>query len=337
MGVLPAWVLRLRGAARGARSAVWLLAALLVACSGEVETPGEALRVFGNTLPEAYVNEAYDAPVRAVGGLRPYTFELTRGSLPPGITLEGGVLRGAPSETGTYSFTVSVSDANLSRTFQEYTLRVTEPPPPRLVVEAPATEVRAPVTLRVSVEDARALRALRTRISWDGGRFELVPGSVRAAGSALAVFSESGPGWLQLDLAALAAVIDGTRRVVTFQLAPRAPAPLRLDTATEFLQATGATFEEAVAGNRSVRAGAASAGPGGAGSEGGAPGGGGDTTGGEGAPGEQGGAGGGAEDRTEPAPGPEAGEADGSASDELPGGEQTEEQMEEAQDQEGAE
>jgi hypothetical protein len=59
-------------------------------------------------------NVAYSATLAATGGTLPYTWSITSGSLPTGLTLTAstGAISGTPSGTGTSSFTVQVADAN---------------------------------------------------------------------------------------------------------------------------------------------------------------------------------------------------------------------------------
>src|SRR5690554_2068327 len=109
-----------------ARAAATLL--VLAACAGEMNTPGEALRLLNPNMEPAFSGETYRESLRPAGGLRPYTFQLESGTLPPGLELDGGVIAGTPTEVGSYSFTISVSDANLSSTFLEHTIRVSEVP-----------------------------------------------------------------------------------------------------------------------------------------------------------------------------------------------------------------
>ena len=223
------------------------LALVLTACGGAVETPGEPLRMLREALPEAFIGEPYQATLRAAGGLRPFTFELSEGELPPGIDLASGALVGVPTELGTYAFTVTVSDASLNTTFEEYTLRVAEVPPPGIAFNAPDTEVQRPVTLR-AVVTGRDLRAVRTVTSWDPERFELVEGSFTHAAD-LAALTDAAPGRLQVDLAALGEAIDGDRQVFSFVLAPIEVAPrLTLRNQTEFLAAGRHFWMEATEG-----------------------------------------------------------------------------------------
>jgi hypothetical protein len=58
------------------------------------------------------VGVAYSQPVAASGGSSPYTWALISGSLPPGLTLSAaGLISGTPTTTGTYTFTVEVTDS----------------------------------------------------------------------------------------------------------------------------------------------------------------------------------------------------------------------------------
>ena len=63
-------------------------------------------------LANGIVDVAYSATLTASGGITPYTWSITSGSLPPGLTLNSGTITGTPTTVGTYSFTVQVSDAS---------------------------------------------------------------------------------------------------------------------------------------------------------------------------------------------------------------------------------
>ena len=65
-----------------------------------------------STLPNGQVGSAYSQSITASGGTAPYTFAVTAGSLPPGMTLgAGGLLSGTPSASGPFSFTITATDA----------------------------------------------------------------------------------------------------------------------------------------------------------------------------------------------------------------------------------
>lgn len=213
--------------------------ALLAGCTGDMATRGEALRLVGQDLPTAVLLEPYEGQLHAVGGLRPYTFTLVGGALPDGLTLENGVLRGIATEAGSFAMTIEVSDANLSRVSQEYTLQVGAPPPPRFALVAPQTEVRGPVTLRARLEDARLTTAVRALVTWDPDRFEL-EGEPKASRRNVALLWRSGPGELQVDLAALGATLGGDVELFGFTLTPRtAPDTVALRYEVEVMTGSG--------------------------------------------------------------------------------------------------
>jgi Putative Ig domain len=68
--------------------------------------------VVPGNLPGASLNESYDTSLQPAGGLGPYSYSITAGSLPPGLTLlPDGEITGPPSADGTSTFTVSVTDS----------------------------------------------------------------------------------------------------------------------------------------------------------------------------------------------------------------------------------
>jgi hypothetical protein len=75
-----------------------------------VTTP--ALAVTTTALPAGTVGTAYSQTLAASGGTTPYTWTVTTGTLPAGLTLAtNGVLSGTPTAYGTNTFTVQAKDA----------------------------------------------------------------------------------------------------------------------------------------------------------------------------------------------------------------------------------
>jgi hypothetical protein len=73
-------------------------------------SPIPALSLIGS-LPNATLGVAYTQTLVATGGLKPYTYSLTAGSLPPGLSLSAtGTISGTPTAVGASSFTVTVTD-----------------------------------------------------------------------------------------------------------------------------------------------------------------------------------------------------------------------------------
>ena len=71
-----------------------------------------ALVITSTTLPDATEFQAYSQQLQASGGTTPYTWSVSAGTLPAGITLSSqGLLSGTPSVSGAFSFTVQAVDS----------------------------------------------------------------------------------------------------------------------------------------------------------------------------------------------------------------------------------
>ena len=70
------------------------------------------LTVTPASLPNAVVGSPYSETFTAVGGVSPYTFRISSGSLPAGLILsQAGILTGRVTGIGSASFTVEIDDA----------------------------------------------------------------------------------------------------------------------------------------------------------------------------------------------------------------------------------
>lgn len=77
-----------------------------------VSAPTITLSPASGTLPAATFGSAYSQSLSASGGMAPYLYSVTSGSLPAGLTLSGDTITGTPTTSGTFSFTVTATDAN---------------------------------------------------------------------------------------------------------------------------------------------------------------------------------------------------------------------------------
>jgi Putative Ig domain len=77
-----------------------------------VATASSSALTISATLSSGTAGTAYSSPMTATGGTPAYTWSITAGSLPSGLTLAAtsGVISGTPSASGTYNFTATVSD-----------------------------------------------------------------------------------------------------------------------------------------------------------------------------------------------------------------------------------
>jgi hypothetical protein len=77
-------------------------------------TTSSSLAITTSSLPNGQVQLAYSTTLQAQGGTTPYTWSVSSGSLPAGLTLNPstGTLSGTPTQSGTYSFTAQVADSS---------------------------------------------------------------------------------------------------------------------------------------------------------------------------------------------------------------------------------
>ncbi|WP_102299756.1 S-layer family protein, partial [Janthinobacterium sp. AD80] len=110
-------------------------------------TVSSAMEITPASLPAAQVSVAYSQQLTASGGSAPYSYAVSAGSLPAGISLNSsGVLSGTPTAAGSFTLTVTVTDAHLYTGAKSYTLSVSS----AAVVLAPASLANATATVPYS-------------------------------------------------------------------------------------------------------------------------------------------------------------------------------------------
>lgn len=80
-------------------------------------------------LPEGDEDVAYSETLAVSGGQSPYTWTVSTGTLPTGLTLsEAGVISGTPTVAGSSTFTVEAEDSNGATQTKEFTLVINAAP-----------------------------------------------------------------------------------------------------------------------------------------------------------------------------------------------------------------
>jgi large repetitive protein len=147
-----------------------------------------------STLPDATAGVAYSGQATAFNGETPYTWALTGGQLPPGLTLNAdGVVSGTPTEAGTFTFVLEVTDSESPPVpdAQTWTLTVNPAAPPNkadlaVAVTGPATATPgAPVTDTITVTDKGPAAA--SKVTVDLGTTGLTGVKPSAGGSTKSV------------------------------------------------------------------------------------------------------------------------------------------------------
>lgn len=94
-------------------------------------TIANGLIITTTSLPSGALNVAYSELLQATGGTQPYSWSITAGNLPTGLSLDAstGEISGAPTASGTSSFTVQVKDsaASPSSATQSLSITITSP------------------------------------------------------------------------------------------------------------------------------------------------------------------------------------------------------------------
>ena len=94
------------------------------------------------TLPDATDETAYSAQLSVLGGTAPFTWSVSAGTLPAGLTLapSTGLLSGTPTTIATTHFTIEVADSShpVATATQAYTFNVVSPGPPTVTAVIPS-------------------------------------------------------------------------------------------------------------------------------------------------------------------------------------------------------
>ncbi|HXA15618.1 MAG TPA: ice-binding family protein [Thermoanaerobaculia bacterium] len=88
------------------------------------------------SLPNGSVGTPYNQTVSASGGTSPFTFSLSSGSLPTGLLLNSstGAIAGTPTTVGTFTFTITATDATGCTGSRLYTITIASPGCPAIVL-----------------------------------------------------------------------------------------------------------------------------------------------------------------------------------------------------------
>jgi Putative Ig domain len=78
----------------------------------------------GSTLASGTRGSAYAASLFADGGVRPYTWAIVAGQLPPGLNLSGNRIQGTPTAAGTFTFTARVRDSGGQEASRQFSITV---------------------------------------------------------------------------------------------------------------------------------------------------------------------------------------------------------------------
>lgn len=124
------------------------------------------------TLPNGTVGMAYSQTLGATGGTGSFTFSVTAGALPAGLTLNAatGTLAGTPTTVATSNFTVAATDAAQNSATRAYTITIVNPTGTMQVVsgdkQVVPADTGAPVNLIARVIDGSGNPVPGAEVTW---------------------------------------------------------------------------------------------------------------------------------------------------------------------------
>ena len=110
------------------------------------------------TLPSGAVGTPYSLVLSAVGGTPPYTFTISEGALPSGLSLNAsaGLIYGTPASSGTFTFAVQVRDSNSVIFSQPFSLTVVTGLAITTSAQLPAGVVNSPYSQKITAAGGTA-------------------------------------------------------------------------------------------------------------------------------------------------------------------------------------
>jgi uncharacterized protein YhjY with autotransporter beta-barrel domain len=97
----------------------------IIAQNYTINVPAPTITITPETLPNGTVGTSYSQTATASGGVAAYGYAVTAGVLPPGLALSGGgSITGTPTAGGTYSFSLTATDANAQTGSRAYGLTI---------------------------------------------------------------------------------------------------------------------------------------------------------------------------------------------------------------------
>lgn len=136
---------------------------------GSTTPPSTSCGLTTASLPSGTVGSAYSAGLTASGGTLPYTWSVTSGTLPAGLTLTSasGVISGTPTTAQTYNFTVQANDSAAHVCSKALAIMVSSAAATQAVVTISSNILGAPDTFSLSngtISNAKDLASADGRV-----------------------------------------------------------------------------------------------------------------------------------------------------------------------------
>jgi len=142
-------------------------------------------KITTSSLPSAEVGQSYSESLAASGGVSPFSFSITAGALPAGLTLSSsGTISGTPTSASSSTFTVVVTDSYGFSSTTQLSLSVAAAPPATTstppVVTPPV--VTPPVGTPAVVSPVGKIESTSIKLKGTSGKVELACAKATCAG-----------------------------------------------------------------------------------------------------------------------------------------------------------
>jgi hypothetical protein len=119
-----------------------------------------------SSLGPAAQNQFYQSVLHASGGTGPYTWAITAGALPTGLALSSyGAIVGEPTVSGTFQFTVQVSDSSSPTLTATANLTVNVPPTTSVILPAAGATIQGSEVLDAVASSQNGIASVQFEIS----------------------------------------------------------------------------------------------------------------------------------------------------------------------------
>ncbi|MGC2617387.1 MAG: Ig-like domain repeat protein [Acidobacteriaceae bacterium] len=153
-------------------------------------TINATLAVTTASLPGGKVGTAYSQTLAATGGVSPYTWSISAGTLPGGLALAAstGAITGMPTTAATSTFTVEVSDSASHTATQNLSIAIAAATPTasttKLTASATSVSVGTSVTFTATVAPASGTPTPTGTVTFKDGATTLGTGTLNSSGVA---------------------------------------------------------------------------------------------------------------------------------------------------------